>query len=290
MQHTLSPFPYEERLASDLEWALMEGSMHFEQKSAVQQTLRKITARLDSLGIGYAIAGGMALFSHGFRRFTEYVDILVTRDGLKVIHEHLEGRGYVPPFRGSKNLRDTEYGVRIEFLVAGEFPGDGRPKPVAFPQPEEVSIERDGICYLQLAILIELKLASGMSNPNRMKDLADVQELIKLLQLSADFAGSLNLYVRQQYLDLWQAVTQSTLRYVRIWQSQPTDAAITSLDDLIELNPEGADILQAMRQEGVVLDLDRSRSKRGYFVLITQNPTVAARHDLHDESKILYEE
>ena len=72
---------------------------------------------------------------HGFRRFTEDVDILVTRDGLKAIHAHLEGLGYVPPFTGSKNLRDTEHGVRIEFLIAGEFPGDGKPKPVAFPGP-----------------------------------------------------------------------------------------------------------------------------------------------------------
>ena len=61
------------------------------------------------------------------------VDILVTREGLSVIHAKLDGLGYVPPFSGSKNLRDAEHGVRIEFLIAGEFPGDGKPKPVAFP-------------------------------------------------------------------------------------------------------------------------------------------------------------
>ena len=55
---------------------------------------------------------------------------------LSAIHAKLEGLGYVPPFSGSKNLRDTEHGVRIEFLIAGEFPGDGKPKPVAFPEPE----------------------------------------------------------------------------------------------------------------------------------------------------------
>ena len=79
---------------------------------------------------------GWRLQAHGFRRLTDDVDILVTREGLKTIHEQLEGLGYVPPFTGSKNLRDTEYGVRIEFLIAGEFPGDGKPKPVAFPDPE----------------------------------------------------------------------------------------------------------------------------------------------------------
>src|SRR5437016_5316661 len=106
-----------------------EGDRYFRKDSAVFKTLRKIASKLDELGIPYAVAGGMALFEHGFRRFTEDVDILVTREGLKVIHERLEGLGYVPLFSGSKNLRDAGHGVRIEFLIAGEYPGDGKPKP-----------------------------------------------------------------------------------------------------------------------------------------------------------------
>ena len=76
----------------------------------------------------------MALFMHGFRRFTEDIDILVTREALERIHEELEGRGYLPPFTGSKNLRDAELGVRpldagladlgCEVVVVGE--GDER--------------------------------------------------------------------------------------------------------------------------------------------------------------------
>src|SRR6185437_12999138 len=115
--------------------------------------------------IPYAVAGAMAFFGHGFRRFTEDVDILVTREGLRTIHDRLEGLGYVPPFTGSKNLRDTERGVRIEFLVAGEYPGDGKPKPVAFPDPAGAGVEIDGIRYLRLPTLVELKIASGMTNP-----------------------------------------------------------------------------------------------------------------------------
>jgi len=114
----------------------------------VHDALRHIASRLDELGISYAIAGGMALFMHGFRRFTEDVDILVAREDIKRIHEALEGRGYRPPFEGSKNLRDSENKVRIEFLLSGGYPGDGKPKPVAFPKPSEVSIERKGIRVL----------------------------------------------------------------------------------------------------------------------------------------------
>ena len=127
---------YEDQLDQDLEWALKEGSRHFEEKSAVNDALRRITQRLDELGIPYAIAGGMALYMHGFRRFTEDVDILVAKEDIKRIHEALEGRGYRPPFEKSKNLRDTENQVRIEFLLSGGYPGDGKPKPVAFPDEE----------------------------------------------------------------------------------------------------------------------------------------------------------
>ena len=178
---------YEQLLDRNFDWALREGSMHFEKDSAVHKTLRKIVRRLEELGISYAIVGGMAMFFHGYRRFPEDVDILVTPEGLKEVHRQLEGLGYVPPFMGSKQLRDAEYGVRVEFLVSGQYPGDGKPKPVAFPDPEESSIEIDGIRFLQLAKLIELKLASGTA-PGRRKDLADVQELIRTLDLPADFA------------------------------------------------------------------------------------------------------
>src|SRR5438309_1195010 len=100
--------------------------MHFEDKSAVHAALRRITTRLRELNIPYAVVGGMAMFYHGFRRFTEDVDILVTRPALAEIHRRLDGLGWVPPFQGSKHLRDAESGVKIEFLVTGDFPGDGK--------------------------------------------------------------------------------------------------------------------------------------------------------------------
>jgi len=200
---------YEELLGHNLDWALREGSMHFEEKSAVHATLRRITERLRELKIPYAVAGGMALFFHGFRRFTEDVDILVTRQGLDEAHRNLQSLGYVPLFSGSKNLRDTESGVRIEFLVTGEFPGDGKPKPVRFPDPLESSVEKDGVRWLSLPSLVELKIACGIANPGRLKDLADVQELIRTLGLSADFARQLQPFVQEKYQELWTSVQDS---------------------------------------------------------------------------------
>jgi hypothetical protein len=196
--------PFEHRLRSDLRYGMGEASIYFEGSGAVQKTLQKITRKLDELGIPYAVAGGMALFGHGFERFTVDVDILVTEEGLREIHEQLEGLGYIPPFRKSKQLRDVEYGVKIDFLVAGQFPGDGKPKPVSFPDPKSVAVEIAGIKYLSLPTLIDLKLASGISSPGRVKDLGDVQELIKALKLPREFSEGLNEYVRGKFIELWE--------------------------------------------------------------------------------------
>ena len=120
------PFTYEEKLNQDARWALSEGSKHFEESNDVFNALREITSKLKSLGVDYAVVGGMALFRHGFRRFTEDVDILVSKEDLKVIHKNLRDFGYRPPFEASKNLRDEDYGIKIEFLVTGDYPGDGK--------------------------------------------------------------------------------------------------------------------------------------------------------------------
>jgi hypothetical protein len=197
---------YEERLSRNLEWALQEGSMHFDKENAVHKTLRKITRRLEELGISYVLVGGMAMFFHGYRRFTEDVDILVTREGLQEVHRQLEGLGYVRPFAGSKHLRDAEHGVRVEFLVTGDYPGDGKPKPVAFPNPADAAVVIDKVYCMKLPRLIELKLASGMTSPGRLKDLADVQELIRTLSLPAALADQLNPYVSEKYKELWAGV------------------------------------------------------------------------------------
>ena len=179
--------------------------MHFDKTNQVFRTLERIAAKLKEIGVPYALVGGLAMFHHGYRRFTEDVDILVSRAGLKTIHDRLEGLGYLPPFTGSKHLRDVESGVKIEFLIEGDYPGDGKPKPVSFPDPQSVAVEIDGIQCLRLPKLVELKLASGTA-PNRLKDLADVQEMIRILELSIDFGEQLDSSVRDSYRLLWEQV------------------------------------------------------------------------------------
>src|SRR2546426_9623891 len=82
-ERTVTPVSYEELLSSDPRWALSEGSRYFEEKSAVWDALHKIAKRLSELGTPYAVAGGIALFRHGYRRFTEYLDIVIAKKDLK---------------------------------------------------------------------------------------------------------------------------------------------------------------------------------------------------------------
>jgi hypothetical protein len=204
-----APIIYEDVLKRDCRLALREGSMHFEKESSVFKALDKIVGRLTQMGVPFVVAGGMALFLHGYRRFTEDVDILVNREGLAELHRQLEGRGYLPPFAGSKHLRDTELGVRVEFRTNGDFPGDGKPKPVAFPDPAAARVDLEGIPCLNLPRLIELKLASGMTNPGRLRDLADVQQVIRQLHLPKDFDQQLDPYVRGKFQEMWTAVQEN---------------------------------------------------------------------------------
>lgn len=177
----------------------------FMGKASVQRALGQLVDRLEQLELPYAIAGAMALNEYGYIRVTVDVDVVLTRESLETFKRHWLGRGYLEKFPGSRGFRDTENNVGIDVLITGEYPGDGRPKSVSFPDPAQVSRRGAHGRFLPLERLIELKIASGMSAPHRLRDLADVLEVIHVLKLQEDFAGRLDESVREKYLELWQA-------------------------------------------------------------------------------------
>ena len=172
----------------------------------VHLALDHLVRHLDRLGIPYAIVGAMALNEFGYQRTTADVDVLLTANGLSAFKAAMLGRGYVEKFAGSRGLRDTEHGVEIDVVLTGGFPGDGKPKPIAFPDPAVAAERGARVALLTLPAVIELKLASGMTAPHRLRDLADVQELIRIQRLPRAFADDLHPYVRERFLELWQSV------------------------------------------------------------------------------------
>ena len=174
-------------------------------KSNVHRTLERLVERLSDLEIPHAIVGAMALNAYGYERTTTDVDVLVRREGLEAFKERFLGRGYVEKFPGSKGLRDTVQNVKIDVILTGEYPGDGEQKPITFPDPAEAAVRGERFALLPLETLIELKLASGMTAPHRLRDLADVIELVRVNALAREYGESLDPYVREKYLELWQA-------------------------------------------------------------------------------------
>ncbi len=181
----------------------------FMSESDVHRALVRVTRLLEEAAIPYALVGGLALNQYGYQRATVDVDLLLTREGLAAFKERQLGRGYVEKFPGSRGLRDTQTGVDIDIVIAGDYPGDGKPKPVAFPDPGVVAVKGQEVAVLPLPKLIEIKLASGISAAHRLRDLADVLELIRIAGVPLTLENELDPSVRAKYRELWAAAQNS---------------------------------------------------------------------------------
>jgi hypothetical protein len=171
--------------------------------SKIHTAAELLAARLEDAGVDYAIAGALALAVHGFRRATEDVDVLISRQGLERFKQQWLGRGYVEIRSGGKPVRDTVNDTRIDFLIVGDFPGDGKPKPVAFPDPEHAAVRGNTFRVLALPRLVELKLASAMTAPHRGHDFFDIVQLVRRAGLPRELADELDTYVRPKYDEAW---------------------------------------------------------------------------------------
>ena len=200
---------FQQILASPV-MAYQEGLRFLMGEGILNQTLLRLVKDLKDHDINYIVIGGLALNSYCYRHFTEDINLILTSEGLEKFRNELIGKGYRSAFEGAtKEFRTMRENVTVKIITNEEFPGDGRPKPVSFPNPNENEVQIDGIKTVSLEQLIELKLASGMTAPHRLKDLADVQELIKIKHLTVEYAEKLNPFVREKYLELQKAVAAS---------------------------------------------------------------------------------
>lgn len=181
----------------------------FVGEAEAQKALRKLVSILEDEGVPYAIIGALALNEYGHKRVTVDVDLILREEDLQAFKRRWLGKGYEERVAGTGKLLDTEHNVHIDVLSTGRFPGDDKPKPIAFPDPATTAIRGEPFALLPVERWIELKLASGMVAPHRLKDLADVQELIRAAQLPRAMADDLHPWVRDKFLELWQAVDAS---------------------------------------------------------------------------------
>lgn len=182
------PFSFSERMR--------EIDSFFQKDDRVHQTMRRVADKLEAARIPYAIAGGMAVNAHRHERTTGDVDFLLTADGLDAFLRAYLGTDFDRVPGRPRRFLDRDNGVTFDVLVSGLFPGSGRPGPIVFPDPAEVSEVIEDRRFLNLPTLIQLKLAA-----RRHKDFGDVVELIRVHNLDESFQARLHPAVHRDYVE-----------------------------------------------------------------------------------------
>src|SRR4051812_27534768 len=169
--------------------------------SSLVESARAAIEVLTDHDIPHLIVGGLAVQEHGYPRMTVDVDIVVP-DALEAV-EFLTASVTGPFFRVPKfqdRVKDERNGVLIDLLPAGRVLKRGCKVP--FPEPKKIS---EQFQIISLEELIALKLDSWSESPTRrLKDKADVIELIKHRGLSRDLA--IHPAVRSLYTETWDAL------------------------------------------------------------------------------------
>src|SRR5829696_4667539 len=89
-----------------------EGLRYFMGEGTLNKTLTRLSADLEERGIDYMVIGAVALLAHGYPRFTEDIDLVMTKEGLEKFHAELIGLGYTAAFPGARRrIRSTADGV-----------------------------------------------------------------------------------------------------------------------------------------------------------------------------------
>lgn len=173
---------------------LKELDMFFQGRDPVHQTMRRLIKRLERADIPYAVVGGMAVFFHRHRRATNDVDVLLSPEGLEEFRRRFVPRSYAQVPGRSRRFVDRSSKITIDVLVTGQFPGSGKPGPIAYPDPADVGQAIEAVQFVDLVTLLQLKLAA-----RRHQDFADVVNLIRVHDLDESFQKKLHPSLRSDY-------------------------------------------------------------------------------------------
>ncbi len=143
----------------------------FESRSSV---IKLLESAAESLSISITIIGGMAVAAHGFSRFTDDCDVLISTPDADKLATYVAKYGYTPV--GNNKLQNKD-GFKINICTPQTKIPTGK-----FPDIEDVSV---GVHAISLPRLLTMKIVA-----NRSKDRIDFIELIKINKLSADYINS----------------------------------------------------------------------------------------------------
>ncbi|MEA2413817.1 MAG: hypothetical protein QOI58_474 [Thermoanaerobaculia bacterium] len=165
----------------------------------IHNTLRHLGSILDLVGIPYAVFGRAAQFAHGFEQYNLDTDVIVvTAEGFEKMQRSLPARGFT--MISERRFRDSLTDLEFKVILSGRLAGP-EPCPVRFPDPS-ASVMIHGYRVVDLPRFIDLKLAIGLWE-TRMRDLADVLQLIQHAALPRELVNDLHPYVRDEYERIW---------------------------------------------------------------------------------------
>ncbi|MGA2616259.1 MAG: hypothetical protein ABSF26_01540 [Thermoguttaceae bacterium] len=158
------------------------------------RVIRALDRLLRATGCEAVVAGGWAVWRHGFLgRVTQDVDIVVPaaliQELLRVAP--LGGFDVLPTPAGLwPKLLHKESGINVDLLPEGATPGtSAHPAPTTIPHPSRMGARGTRLAYIDLASLVELKLAAG-----RARDESDV---VELLRANTDQAAAIREHLSQ---------------------------------------------------------------------------------------------
>jgi hypothetical protein len=171
--------------------------------SSLTNTMRKAVRVLAEGGIPSLVVGGYAVQENGYARFTSDVNIVVPN--VAAARERLSINDFRENPGSSMTLTDRYSQIEVDLLPGGGSIGPG---PLPLPLPTVVSTQPT---FADLRILIEIKLSRYLGSPaSRLKDLADVVELMKINDVPRD--SPLHEAILPTFLKTWDDLRQERLR------------------------------------------------------------------------------
>jgi hypothetical protein len=143
------------------------------------RVIRAIDQVLQAVGMEAVVAGGWAVWHHGYvERVTRDVDIVLGASGVDEFRRVASVSGFeLEPDRPGRwpKLLHKETGIRVDILPEGARPGTARrTAPTTIPHPTKMGAVGSTVRYVDLEHLFELKLAAG-----RTQDIADLEHLAR---------------------------------------------------------------------------------------------------------------
>jgi hypothetical protein len=272
---------FEIAAVKDFNLGMQEGDLHFGGKGRVWDTARRFLQALRERQVEAVLVGDLSMFLHGYRRVTSIVELIVNREGLTYIHEHLEELGVCKDFPAATSVRDLATQVRIRLHFAGTPRPGNSTSHLVVPEPRDCGTHIESMPVIQLIPMIELRLAMGLTENNYERECIDVVELIRVLRLPRDLAEKLHPLVQPKYISYWTELNVPPPKYIRPLRSPGCLESIDAPEALLEKCGFSAEQSAEMIRAGLTLE----RRPSGKAMLTTIDYDLAEKYDLHPEDE-----